>query len=79
MKNNKNIPREEIKVGMRVKMAIPTFWAYHNNKDCNKKYSWWKGKIISVHPGMAFNVYLSQLKVNMYISKGMEYRIVKCF
>lgn len=78
MKNNKNIPREEIKVGMRVKMAIPTFWAHHDNKDRNKQYSWWKGKVVYVHPELSFNVYLSQLNLTMYIPKNMEYRIVKC-
>lgn len=78
MKNNKNIPREEIKVGMRVKIAIPTFWAYHDTKDRNKQYSWWKGKVVYVHPEGSFNVYLSQLNITIFIPKNLEYKIVKC-
>lgn len=77
MKNNKNIPRDEIKVGMRVKMAIPTYWAHHN-KDRLKKYSWWKGKITNVSESGAFTVYLGQFIGNMFVPSNRLYKIVKC-
>lgn len=39
MRNNKNIDHADIKVGMRVKIALPTSYVFHNEKDRNKRLS----------------------------------------
>ena len=36
MRNNKNIDRADIKVGMRVKIRLPTSYVFHNRKDRHK-------------------------------------------
>lgn len=77
MKNNKRILRGEIKVGTRIKMAIPTFWAYHK-KDRLKKYSWWKGKIIDATDSGAFTVYLGSSIGRIFVPCRVSFKIVKC-
>lgn len=78
MKNNKNIISTDIKVGLRVKIALPTTYAFHNHKDKHKKHSWWKGKIIEVNSNGSFTVYMGSYIGRMFIGKNQLYRIVKC-
>ena len=40
MRNNKNIDRADIKIGMRVKIGLPTSYVFHNEKDRHKRLSW---------------------------------------
>ena len=56
MRNNKNIDHAVIKVGMRVKIGLPTSYTFHNRKDHHKRLSWWKGKIVETYPNGAFTV-----------------------
>lgn len=77
MRNNKNIVLDEIRVGIRVKVALPTSYVFHNNKDRSKKFSWWKGKIIEVNDN-SFTVYLGSFIGRMFISKNQLYKIIKC-
>ena len=44
MKNNKQLVTP--KVGMRIKIAIPSYWA---TIDHRKEKYWWKGRIIKVN------------------------------
>lgn len=76
MRNNKNISWDDIKVGMRVKIALPTTYVFHNRKDMHKKRSWWKGKVVEVNSN-SFVVNLGWLG-RMFITRNKIYRIVKC-
>lgn len=78
MRNNKNISRNEIVVGLKVKLALPTTYACHGNKDRDKRYSWWKGKVIEVDKNGSFVVYLGSYLGRMFISKNQTYKMVKC-
>ena len=33
MRNNKNVERADIKIGMRVKIGLSTSYVFHNEKD----------------------------------------------
>lgn len=79
MRNNKNIGRMYIKIGMRVKIALPTSYVFHNEKDRHKRLSWWKGKIAEIYPNETFTVMVYQ---KYFIGRIMvlpmhDYRIVK--
>lgn len=79
MRNNKNIDRASIKVGLKVKIALPTYYAFHNQKDRNKRLSWWKGKIVETYPNGAFTVmvYPSYFIGRIMVLPIHEYRIIK--
>lgn len=76
MKNNKNIDRNLIRPGMRIKMALPN-WYCTTYKTRHKKYTWWKGKVKSVQPSGAFTVYLGTFIGNLFVGSNQEYRMVK--
>lgn len=78
MRNNKILTREELKVGLRVKIALPTWWIFHNNKDRCKRLSWWKGRIIEVSNNGAFTVYLGSYIGNLFVGVNQFYKLVKC-
>ena len=79
MRNNKNIDRADIKIGMRVKIGLPTSYVFHNQKDRHKRLSWWKGKIAEIYPNGAFTVmvYPKYFIGRIMVLPMHDYRIVR--
>lgn len=78
MRNNKSITIEDVRVGLRIKIALPTFYAFHSSrKDMHKKYSWWKGKIVEVKPKY-FVVHTGSYLGRFFVPYNKIEKIIKC-
>ena len=79
MRNNKNVERADIKIGMRVKIGLSTSYVFHNEKDWHKRLSWWKGKITEIYHNGAFTVmvYPKYFIGRIMVLPMHDYHIVK--
>lgn len=79
MRNNKNIDRADIMIGMKVKIGLPTSYVFHNEKDRHKRLSWWKWKITEIYHNGAFTVmvYPKYFIGRIIVLPTYNYHIVK--